>query len=130
MSQSDPLVNCFSTIMENELRGNRECSIVPASKLTASVLRVMQKQGYIGEIELVDDGRGGRIKVQLLGRINNCGSIRPRFPVERARMEEWVRSFLPSRELGIVILSSSSGVITHHEARDKKIGGSLLAFVY
>ncbi len=116
--------------MENELRGNRECAITPASKLVASVLRVMQKQGYIGEIELIDDGRGGKIKVQLLGRINKCGSIRPHFPVARDETEEWVRSYLPSRDLGIVILTTSAGVLTHHEAREKGLGGSLLAFVY
>ncbi len=130
MTLADSLVSCFTTIMENELRGNRECTIAPASKLVASVLRVMQKQGYIGEIELVDDGRGGKIKIQLLGRINNCGSIRPHFPVARDETEEWVRSFLPSRDLGVVILSTPAGVLTHHEAREKKIGGALLAFVY
>lgn len=130
MTLADSLVSSFTTIMENELRGNRECLITPASKLVAGVLRVMQKQGYIGEIELIDDGRGGKIKVQLLGRINNCGSIRPHFPVRRDETEDWVRSFLPSRDLGVVILSTSAGVLTHHEARDKKIGGTLLAFVY
>ncbi len=130
MTIADSLVSGFTTIMENELRGNRECTITPASKLVASVLRVMQKQGYIGEIELVDDGRGGKIKIQLLGRINNCGSIRPHFPVTRDETEDWVRSFLPSRDLGVVILSTSAGVLTHHEAREKKIGGALLAFVY
>ncbi len=130
MVLADSLVSCFATIMENELRGNRECNITPASKLVASVLRVMQKQGYIGEIELIDDGRGGKIKVQLLGRVNRCGSIRPHFPVARDEIENWVRTFLPSRNLGIVILSTPAGVLTHHEAREKKLGGSLLAYVY
>jgi small subunit ribosomal protein S8 len=130
MTVASSLVGSFTTIMENELRGNRECTITPASKLVASVLRVMQKQGYIGEIELVDDGRGGKINVQLLGRINKCASINPHFPVTQDETEDWIRSYLPSRDLGIVILSTSAGVLTHHEAREKKIGGSLLAYVY
>lgn len=129
----DPLANALSTIMNNEMRGHKEAIITPASKLIAMVLRVMQRYGYIGEFEHIDDGRWGKIKVQLLGRINRCSIIKPRFSVkyrDLREMPQWLRKYLPSRDIGILILSTSQGVMSHREALDKKIGGVLLAYVY
>jgi len=129
----DPLANALSTIMNNEMRGRKEAVITPASKLIAMVLRVMQKYGYIGEFEHIDDGRWGKIKVQLLGRINKTGVIKPRIPIkyrELREMPHWLRKYLPSRDIGILIISTPEGVISHKEALEKRIGGVLLAYVY
>jgi small subunit ribosomal protein S8 len=126
----DILSNGLTTIWNNELRNKRECIISPASKLLGKVLRVMQLNGYIGEFEFIDDGRTGKFKVQLLGRINKCGAVRPRFAVRADEIELWEKKFLPSREMGILIISTSYGVFSHREAKEKKIGGRLLAFVY
>ncbi len=133
MVSTDPLANALSTIMNNEMRGNREALITPASKLIAMVLRVMQKYGYIGEFEHIDDGRWGKIKVQLLGRINKVGVIKPRISVtyrELREMPAWLRKYLPSRDIGILIISTSQGVMSHREALERRIGGILLAYVY
>lgn len=126
----DVLSNGLTTILNNELRNKRECVISPASKLLGKVLRVMQLNGYLGEFEFIDDGRSGKFKVQLLGRINKCGAIRPRFPVKADEIEDWERKFLPSREVGLLIISTSKGVVSHREAKEKDVGGRLLAFVY
>lgn len=126
----DTLSNGLTTIINNEMRNKRECIISPASKLLGRVLRMMQLNGYIGEFEYIDDGRTGEFKVQLLGRINKCGAIRPRFPVKVGEFESWEKKFLPSRDVGIIIVSTSQGVMTHKEAEEKNIGGRLLAFVY
>lgn len=129
----DPLANALSTIVNYEMRHHKEAVLWPASKLIAMVLRVMQKQGYVGEFEYIDDGRWGKIKVQLLGRINKAGVIKPRYSVtcdELRRMPHWMRKYLPSRDIGILILSTSKGVISHKEALDMGIGGILLAYVY
>ncbi|HDO20154.1 MAG: 30S ribosomal protein S8 [archaeon GB-1867-097] len=130
MTMMDTLSNALSTIMNNEIRGKDSCMIMPASKLIANVLRVMQKHGYLGEIEYIDDGRSGKLKVQLLGRINKCGAIRPRFPAGYRRIEEWEKQYLPSRNIGIIILSTPKGVMSHKEAVKNRIGGILLAYVY
>lgn len=122
--------NGLTTILNNEMRNKRECIISPASKLLGKVLRVMQLNGYIGEFEFVDDGRSGKFKVQLLGRINKCGAIRPRFAVKTNEIEDWERKFLPSREMGLLIISTPKGVLSHREAKEKGIGGRLLAFIY
>lgn len=122
--------NGLTTILNNEMRNKRECIISPASKLLGKVLRVMQLNGYIGEFEFIDDGRSGKFKVQLLGRINKCGAIRPRFAVKVNEIEDWERKFLPSRDIGLLIISTSQGVLSHREAKEKGIGGRLLAFIY
>ena len=127
---TDTISNGLTTIMNNELRNKPDCIITPASKLLGRILRVMQLNGYIGEFEFIDDGRSGKFKVQLLGRINKCGAIRPRFPIRADKFEEWEGNFLPSKEIGILIISTSKGVTSHREAKKEKIGGRLLAYVY
>jgi small subunit ribosomal protein S8 len=126
----DTLANGLTTIMNNEMRNKRECVISPASKLLGRVLRIMQLNGYIGEFEFVDDGRSGKFKVQLLGRINKCGAVKPRFAVRVDEFEEWEKKFLPSRDVGILIISTPKGVLSHREAKEKRMGGRLTAFVY
>jgi small subunit ribosomal protein S8 len=124
------LANGLTTVINNEMRNKRECIISPASKLLGRVLRIMQLNGYVGEFEFIDDGRSGKFKVQLLGRINRCGAIRPRFSVGMDDFEEWEKEFLPSREVGLLVVSTSSGVLSHREAREKHVGGKLLAYIY
>ena len=126
----DTLTNGLITVINNEMRNKRECIISPASKLLGRVLRIMQLNGYIGEFEFIDDGRSGKFKVQLLGRINKCGAIKPCFSVKVDEFENWERKFLPSRDVGIMVVSTSKGVMAHKEAQQKNMGGRLLAFVY
>ncbi len=126
----DTIANGLTTIMNNELRRKKECLIAPASRLLGNVLRVIQMNGYIGEFEFIDDGRSGKFRVQLLGRVNKCGAIRPRSAVKTKDMEKWEKIYLPSREIGILAISTPQGVISHKEAKTKRMGGTLLAFVY
>jgi small subunit ribosomal protein S8 len=126
----DTVANGLITIINNEMRNKRECVISPASKLLGRVLRIIQLNGYIGEFEFIDDGRAGKFKVQLLGRINKCGAIKPRFSVKVDEFEEWEKKFLPSRGVGVLIVSTPKGVLSHTEAKEKRMGGKLIAFVY
>ncbi len=133
MVMLDTLANAMAAIVNAEARAKPEVVIMPASKLIINVLKVMQREGYIGEFEYIDDGRWGKIRVQLLGRINKAGVIKPRFPVkykDLLRMPDWMRKYLPSRDIGILIISTSQGVMSHREAIEKHIGGVLLAYVY
>ena len=126
----DTLANGLTTIMNNESRNKRECVISPASKLLGRVLRVMQLNRYIGELEFVDDGRSGKFRVQLFGRINKCGAIKPRFSTKITDIENWEKQFLPASEFGVLVISTPDGVISHQEAKKRQKGGRLLAFVY
>ena len=126
----DALSNGLTSIKNNELRNKRECVISPAPKLLGRVLRVMQLNGYIGEFEFIDDGRFGKFRVQLLGRINICGAVKPRFSMRLDDIEDWEKHLLPSRDIGILVVSTPQGVMSHREAKEKRLGGRLLAFIY
>ncbi len=122
--------NLFATIYNNEIRNKKECLVIPASKLATAVLRSMSKNKYIGEFELIDDGIAGKFKIQLLGRINRCGSISPRYSVPRSGYTPWERQFLPAVGVGILIVSTPQGVMSHNEAQEKGLGGRLIGYVY
>lgn len=130
MTAKDTLSNGLTTLMNNEFRNKTSCVISPASKLLGRVLRVLQLSGYVGEFEFIEDGRSGKFKVQLLGRINKCGAIKPRYSVKTDAFENWEKTYLPAREMGILVVSTPSGVVSHKEAKQKSVGGKLLAFVY
>ena len=133
MPALNTLANALTTIYNNEMRRKKQAIIFPASKLIINVLRVLQKEGYIGEFEYIDDGRAGKITVQLLGRINKCGPITPRYPLkyrDLLTLPDYIRGYLPSKEIGILIISTSKGVMSHKDALKERIGGVALGYVY
>jgi len=68
--------------------------------------------------------------VELIGNINKCGVIKPRFPVKKNEFEKWEKRFLPAKDFGILLVSTPKGVMSHKEAYKNGIGGRLLAYVY
>ena len=125
----DTLATVLSTIKNAEKVGKREC-ITKASKEVKNVLELMHKNGYIGGYEFVDDGRQGKFKIELKGRIIDCNVVKPRFAVKIDEFEKWEKRFLPAREFGLLILSTPKGIIDHKKAKEIGIGGRLMAFVY
>jgi small subunit ribosomal protein S8 len=125
------LINDAITNIRNSVRvGKSECTVAPTSKLLVEILKVMQKDGYIGEFEQTDNGRGGVIKIKLSKLINECGIIKPRFPVRRDSYIKWEKRFLPASDFGLLVVSTPKGVMSHKEAKEKGYGGRLLAYVY
>src|SRR5437763_15430128 len=114
----EPISNMFSSILNNERRHKHECIVYPASKLMGQVLRVMQKYGYVGEFEFVDDGRGGKFKIQLLVRGKNCGSVRPRFSSTVPEFKKWCKGLLRSSDFVLLIVTTPKRVIAIKEARE------------
>jgi len=104
--------------------------IKPASTLIGNVLSVMKEGGYIDEFEFVEDGKAGLFKVKLRGKINDCNAIKPRFYVRMKEYEDWEKRLLPARDFGLLILTTSKGVMSHEKAIENGVGGQLLAFVY
>lgn len=90
----------------------------------------MQKHGYIGEFEIVDDHRSGKIVINLLGRLNKCGVISPRFDVTLDKIEQLASDMLPSRQFGHLVLTTPYGIMDHEEARRKHTGGKILGFFF
>ena len=125
----DTLADVLSAIKNAERVGKSEC-ITPASRLAKEVLKVMQREGYIGTFEFIDDGRAGKFRVELKQRINDCNVIKPRYSVSVDEFEKFEKRYLPARDFGILILTTSKGIMTHKEAKEKRIGGKLLAYVF
>lgn len=130
MPATNVLANLFVTIYNNETRRKNECIILPTSKIGTEVLKTLQKDGYIGEYERIDDKRGGKFKVKLLAKITKCGSISPRFKVKKMDFQHWEQQYLPSYSKGMLLVTTNQGVMSHHEAANKGIGGFLVGYVY
>jgi len=130
MSLSDTLSNAMAAIKNAESTGKDKCEIRPASKLVGNVLKVLKDYGYIKGFEYVDDHKGGMYIVELSGRINDCGAIRPRFSVKKTEYEKFEKRYLPAKDFGILVVSTVKGVMSQKEAIERGLGGVLLAYVY
>ncbi|RMG36764.1 MAG: 30S ribosomal protein S8 [Methanobacteriota archaeon] len=128
--QFDPLADALSKIDTYDRAGKKEVFIRPTSNLIQDVLATLQKAGYIGEFERVEDAQGGQFRVQLLGRINKCAVIKPRQPTKVTEIDEFEKRFLPAVNFGILVLTTPLGVMTQREAIENHVGGRLLAYVY
>jgi small subunit ribosomal protein S8 len=128
--QNDPLSDVLSQIKNAERSGKINCLVRPASKIVGRILKIMQENGYIEQFELIEDGRAGTFNVKLLGRINNCGVIKPRYPVTLQEFEKFESRYLPAQDFGVIIVTTNNGVMSHYDAKKMRIGGKLLAYVY
>jgi small subunit ribosomal protein S8 len=128
--QHDPLNDAMSSIKNAENVGKRICELKPSSKLIGRILKVMQDNDYIRQFEYVEDGKAGIFRVELNGNINNCGVIKPRYAVKRRDVEKFEARYLPAQEFGVLILTTTQGVLSHNEAKKLGLGGKLLAYVY
>ena len=95
-----------------------------------ALILIMWIIGYIGEFEIIDDKRGGKIVINLLGRVNKCGVISPRFNLKVKNYEKILYQILPSRQFGYVVISTNQGIMDHNEARKKHLGGKIIGFFY
>lgn len=127
---NDPLANALSAILNHEKVGKKEIIINPTSKIILNVLKILQANMYVGSTENITDARGGIIKLNLLGNINKCGVIKPRFSVSWDNFDKFEKRYLPAKGMGIIIISTPKGMMTLDEAREKKIGGKLIAYCY
>merc|ERR1711872_516339 len=126
MVRVNVLNDCLKSMCNAEKSGKRQVLIRPCSKVIIKFLTVMMKHGYIGEFEIIDDHRSGKIVVNLNGRINKCGVISPRFDVKLKDIEKWASYLMSSRQFGFMVLTTSCGIMDHEEARRKQTGGKIL----
>ncbi|MBS3175145.1 30S ribosomal protein S8 [Candidatus Woesearchaeota archaeon] len=130
MVMNDTLAGVLSHINNCEIKGKRECLVKPVSNLIIKVLNILKDNRYIGDFEIVTKARGGEIKINLIGNINKCGVVKPRFSFKVNNYELFEKRYLPAKGFGILLVSTPKGVLIHREALDKKIGGKLLAYCY
>ena len=130
MADNDPLSSALSGLNNAESVGHLSQTVSPASNVIGSVLEVFYDRGYVGGFEFVDDGKAGQFEVELKGAINECGPVKPRYSAGSDEFEKWEKRFLPARDYGALIVSTSEGIMSHYEARDQGVGGQVIAYVY
>ena len=130
MAEQDPLSSALSGLNNAESVGHLSHTIQPASNTIGSLLEVFYDRGYIDGFEFVDDGKSGRFEVELKGAINECGSVKPRYTAGADEFEKWEKRYLPARDYGTLIVSTSHGIMSHYDAREQGIGGQVIAYVY
>jgi small subunit ribosomal protein S8 len=128
--KQDTLSDALSAINNTSGPGSDRATIEPATNLIKNVLMELQQEGYIGIFELVEDGQGGKFKVEVEDQINECQPVKPNFFVGSDEYTKWAKRYLPARNFGHLIVTTPKGVMTHEEAEEKNVGGKLLGYVY
>ena len=129
---TDHLANALNTIKNNEIKGNKECVIKPSTKILKNVLELLKKNDYIEDYEEFQTEIAGlkAVKVKLSGKINECKAIKPRLTIKYSELQKYEERFIPSRDVGLLIISTPKGLITNKQARELRTGGVLIAYVY
>ena len=127
---NDPLAATLAKIMNAEKVGKKNVVVKPASKIIKKILAMMNENNYTGEATEITSERGGELNVNLLGNLNGCGVIKPRFSTKQNGFEKWEKRYLPANNFGLLFVSTPKGIMTQDQAKDKKMGGKLLAYCY
>ncbi len=130
MTLNDPLANVLSAMQNAERRGRKELTTKSNSKFVRKVLDLLQAAGYVDGYSVAQDAKGDLLTVSLGGRINQVGVVKPRYRIKKGEFERFEKRFLPARGFGIIIVSTSQGLMTHEEAKTRGIGGALISYCY
>jgi len=130
MTLNDPLANVLSHILIEDKKGRPNITVRYSSKIIKSVLSLMNKHNYVGEVKEKDSGHGKILEINLLGNINKTGVIKPRYSVKVADYKKFEKRYLPAFGFGFLIVSTTKGIITQEDAIKQNLGGRLLAYVY
>lgn len=115
-------------MIRNAKKANKEVIKVKIiSNLLLEVLKIMKQKGAIKKYKI--DSKDKSVEITL-GNVTDCKAIKPRFSCNKSQIETYRRRYLPARNLGTMIVSTNKGLMTHEEAAEENIGGSLIAYFY
>ncbi|MGI6392897.1 MAG: 30S ribosomal protein S8 [Candidatus Izemoplasmatales bacterium] len=132
MVMTDPVADMLTRI-RNANQMKQKTVDVPASKLKAEILTVLKQEGYINDFQLVKGDVQGTLKVTLKYLQNEERAVRGLKKISKPGLRVYAKTDdLPRvlNGLGIAIVSTSQGIMTDREARNKQIGGEVLAYVW
>lgn len=132
MAMTDPIAD-FLTRIRNASLAKHESVEIPASKIKHDIAEILKNEGFVRDIEYIDDNKQGMIRIFLKYGKNNERVISGIKRISKPGLRSYVKSDAVPKVLnglGIAILSTSEGVITDKQARAKKIGGEVLAYVW
>jgi Ribosomal protein S8 len=122
----DITADVLNQIMNCKKAKKPYCEVSKYSKFLINVLDIAKQKDYI-DYSLNEKDKKLRITIK---KVNECKAIKPRFNVEVNEIDKYVRRFLPARNFGIILISTSSGLMIHENAYKKNVGGSLIAYFY
>ena len=131
MAQQDLTADMLTRI-RNAARNNAKTVKVLNNKLNRGVAQVLKDEGFINSYNVVEDGRQGLININLKygERGERLINMIDRVSTPGRRVYSGVSELpKPMQGLGIVIVSTSSGVLSDRQARDRKVGGEVVAIV-
>ena len=132
MAMTDPIAD-FLTRIRNANMVKHESVEVPASKMKRDIAEILKNEGFIRDVEYIDDDKQGIIRVFLKYGKNNERVISGIRRISKPGLRSYVKADAVPKVLnglGIAILSTSEGVMTDKDARAKKIGGEVIAYVW
>ncbi|MDT2813260.1 30S ribosomal protein S8 [Vagococcus carniphilus] len=132
MVMTDPIAD-FLTRIRNANIVKHESLEVPASTIKLEVAKILQREGFVRDVEFIEDDKQGIIRVFL-----KYGKNEERVITNLKRISKpGLRAYVKANEvpkvlngLGIAIISTSEGILTDKEARERNIGGEVLAYVW
>ena len=124
MSQ-DIIADTLNQMRNAKKAGKETVSVIRYSKLLLSVLAIAKLRDYVKNYRVENNV----LNIEL-GKLNDCKAIKPRFIVSVEDIEKYISRYLPAKDIGILIVSTSRGLMTHQTAQDKNLGGSLIAYFY
>lgn len=132
MVMTDPIAD-YLTRIRNANMAKHDSVEVPASTMKKSLSEILKQEGFIRDYEVTEDNKQGMIKIFLKYGPDGERVISGLKRISRPGLRNYVSSEdLPKvlNGLGIAIVSTSAGVITDKEARQKNVGGEVIAYVW
>jgi len=125
----DLLADALNKIKVYENTGRAECTVA-STRLVRNVLDTLKGNGYVAEIEEFTEGKFKRLRVTLSNKINDIGVVKPRHAVTVDDYQKYETRYIPSRDFGMLIVSTPKGIMSNKAAKEKHFGGRLIAYVY
>ncbi|GAB6093551.1 30S ribosomal protein S8 [Furfurilactobacillus curtus] len=132
MSMTDPIAD-FLTRIRNANMVRHDSVEVPASKIKRDIAEILKNEGFVRDVEYIDDDKQGIIRVFLKYGKDGERVISGLKRISKPGLRSYVKAdSVPKvlNGLGIAIISTSEGVITDKDARQKDVGGEVLAYVW
>jgi small subunit ribosomal protein S8 len=130
---TDPIADYLTRVRNAIMAGHRVVEI-PASNLKKEITKILFEKGYILNYKFVDEGPQGAIKIALkYDPVNKVNAIKKLIRISSPGLRKYVGyKDLPRvlNGLGIAVVSTSKGVMTDKEARNLKVGGEVMCYVY
>ena len=126
MSQ-DIVADALNMITNAKKANKSTVKVKIISNLLIEILKLMKQKGAIKKYKINSKDKFLEISI---GDLMECKAIKPRFSVTKVQIEKYRRRYLTARNLGTMIVTTNKGILTHEEAVEQGIGGSLIAYFY